>query len=63
MKLGKILIIILLLWLVIGQLGGGAVIGFKVFGLLCALAVKIAFIFGAVWIAKSLIRGKGDDDD
>jgi hypothetical protein len=63
MKLGKILVVILLLWLVLGQLGGGAMIGFKIFGLLCSLAIKIAFIFGAVWIAKTLIKGKTTDDD
>ena len=57
----KFLMIILLLWLVLGQVGGVLVILFQIFGKICELVIKFGFAAGAVWIVFRVLKPKDPD--
>jgi ethanolamine transporter EutH len=57
----KFLMIILLLWLVLGQVGGVLVILFQIFGKVCELVIKFGFAAGAVWIVLRVLKSKDTD--
>jgi hypothetical protein len=55
--------ILLLLWLVLGQVGGVVIVLFNIFRLICSLVIKFGFAAGAVWIALRLIKKNTEEDD